>query len=222
MNILYDAAIKNGEVQIARNDLVGARKEFEKIAELPLVVYQDQAVFKLAELNYFEAQFDTSLSLLKRFDTNLDTDLTNDALQLQYFIQENITSSLPALIEFAKADLQMRQRKYPESLSRFRDIVKQYPTTLLIDDAMMKIGELHLKLKQTNEAIAAFRFIADSIQLSILKDRAQFRIAEISENVLHNKVLAITAYEKLLERFPNSLYAEQARKRIRLLRGDGV
>jgi tetratricopeptide (TPR) repeat protein len=222
MNILYDAAIKNGEVQIARNDLVGARKEFERIAELPLVVYQDQAVFKLAELNYFEAQFDTSLSLLKRFDTNLDTDLTNDALQLQYFIQENKTSSLPALIEFAKADLQMRQRKYPESLSRFRDIVKQYPTTLLIDDAMMKIGELHLKLKQTNEAIAAFRFIADSIQLSILKDRAQFRIAEISENVLHNKVLAITAYEKLLEQFPNSLYAEQARKRIRLLRGDGV
>jgi DNA uptake lipoprotein len=222
MNILYDAAIKNGEVQIARNDLAGARKEFERIAELPIVVYQDQAVFKLAELNYFEAQFDTSLSLLKRFDTNLNTDLTNDALQLQYFIQENITSSLPALTEFAKADLQMRQRKYPESLSHFRDIVKQYPTTLLLDDAMMKIGELHLKLKQTNEAIAAFRFIADSIQLSILKDRAQFRIAEISENVLHNKVLAITAYEKLLERFPNSLYAEQARKRIRLLRGDGV
>jgi tetratricopeptide (TPR) repeat protein len=222
MNILYDAAVKNGEVQIARNDLVRAREEFERTAKLPLVIYQDQAVFKLAELNYFEAQFDTSLSLLKRFNTNLNTDLTNDALQLQYFIQENKTSSLPALTEFAKADLQMRQRKYPESLNHFRDIVKQYPTTLLIDDAMMKIGELHLKLKQTNEAIAAFRFIADSIQLSILKDRAQFRIAEISENVQHNKTQAITAYEKLLERFPNSLYAEQARKRIRLLRGDTI
>ena len=222
LNILYDAVIKNGEVQIARNDLIAARKEFERIADIPLVIYQDEAVFKLAELNYFEVQFDTSLSLLKRFDTNLNTDLTNDALQLQYFIQENKTSSLPALIEFAKADLQMRQRKYPESLSYFEDIVKQYPTTLLIDDAMMKIGELHLKLKQTNEAIAAFHFIADSIQLSILKDKAQFRIAEISENILHNKTQAITAYEKLLERFPNSLYAEQARKRIRLLRGDGV
>jgi len=220
MNILYDAAIKNGDVQIARNNLIGARKEFERIAELSLVIYQDQAVFKLAELNYFQAQFDTSLSLLKRFDMNLNTDLTNDALQLQYFIQENKTSSLPALREFAKADLQMRQRKYPESLSHFEDIVQQYPTTLLIDDAMMKIGELHLKLKQTNEAIAAFHFIADSIQLSILKDKAQFRIAEISENILHNKAQAITAYEKLLERFPNSLYAEQARKRIRLLRGD--
>jgi tetratricopeptide (TPR) repeat protein len=222
MNILFDAAIKNGEVQIARNDLVGARKEFERIAEIPLVIYQDQAVFKLSELNYFEAHFDTSLSLLKRFNTKLNTDLTNDALQLQYFIQENKTSSLPALVEFAKADLQMRQRNYPESLSRFLDIVRQNPNALLIDDAMMKIGELHLKLKQTNEAITAFHFITDSIQLSILKDRAQFRIAEISENVLHNKSQAITAYEKLLERFPNSLYAEQARKRIRLLRGDGV
>jgi tetratricopeptide (TPR) repeat protein len=222
LNILYDAVIKNGEVQIARNDLIAARKEFERIADIPLVIYQDEAVFKLAELNYFEVQFDTSLSLLKRFDTNLNTDFTNDALQLQYFIQENKTSSLPALIEFAKADLQMRQRKYPESLSHFEDIVQQYPTSLLLDDAMMKIGELHLKLKQTNEAIAAFHFIADSIQLSILKDRAQFRIAEISENVLHNKAQAITAYEKLLERFPNSLYAEQARKRTRLLRGDAL
>jgi TolA-binding protein len=86
----------------------------------------------------------------------------------------------------------------------------------------MKIGELHLKLKQTNEAITAFRFTADSIQLSILKDKAQFRIAEIFEDILHNNAQAITAYEKLLERFPNSLYAEQARKRIRMLRGDAL
>jgi outer membrane protein assembly factor BamD (BamD/ComL family) len=86
----------------------------------------------------------------------------------------------------------------------------------------MKIGELHLKLKQAHEAIEAFRYIADSIQLSIFKDKAQFRIAEISENVLHNKTDALSAYEKLLERFPNSLYAEQARKRIRLLRGDTI
>ncbi len=180
-NILFDAGIKSGEVQIVRNDLIKARKEFEIIAKIPLVDYQDKALFKLAELNYFETQFDSSLSLLKQFDTKPNTDLTNDALQLQYFIQENMTASLPALTEFAKADLQMRRRNYAESLSRFLDIIKQYPNALLADDAMMKIGELHLKLKHTNEAIAAFSFISDSIQLSILKDKALFRIAEIYE-----------------------------------------
>jgi tetratricopeptide (TPR) repeat protein len=221
-NILYDASLKCGEVQIARNDLAAARKEFEGILKVPLTLYQNQATFKLAELNYFEAHFDTSLSLLKCFNTNFNTDMTNDALQLQYFIQENKTSSLPALIEFANADVQMRQRKYSESLDRFRDIVRQYPSALLLDDAMMKIGELYLQLKKPQEALTAFRFISDSIQLSILKDRSQFRVAEIFEKVLHNKTQAMSAYEKLLEQFPNSLYAEEARKRVRLLRGDAL
>jgi tetratricopeptide (TPR) repeat protein len=220
--VAYDAALKIGEVHTARNDLVSARKEFEKIAQLPLILYQDQAIFRIAELYYFDAQFDTSLSLLKRFTTNLNTDLSNDALQLQYFIQENKTLSLPALGEYTKADLLMRQRKYSESLSLFRNIIKQYPDAQLIDDALMKIGTLYIQLKKPDEAIAAFQCITDSIHMSILKDKAQFRIAEIFEFNLHNKARALESYEKLLERFSNSLYAEQARKRVRILRGDAL
>ena len=221
-NISNDAVLKIGDIQIARNDLAEARKEYDRLSKTSIVVYQDQAAFKLAELDYFEAKFDSALSILKRFNANLNMDLTNDALQLQYFIQENNTSAPEALTEFAKADLLMRQRKYSESLVQFQDIVKHYSTALLVDDAMMKIGELYLLLKRPNEAITAFYFIADSIQLSILKDRAQFRIAEICQTVLNNKVRAIDAYEKLLSQFPNSLYAEETRKRIRMLRGDNL
>jgi tetratricopeptide (TPR) repeat protein len=216
----HDAVLKIGEVQTARNDLAAARKEYDRMSAISLVAYQDQAAFKLAELDYFEAKFDSALSILKRFNTNLNTDLANDGLQLQYFIQENNTSAPQALAEFAKADLLMRQRKYSESLVQFQDIVNHYPTALLVDDAMMKIGELDLFLKHPDEAVKAFRFLVDSIPLSILKDRAQFRIAEICQTVFNNKVRAIEAYEKLLAQFPNSLYAEEARKRIRLLRGD--
>jgi tetratricopeptide (TPR) repeat protein len=221
-NIYNDAVLKTGDIHTARNDLAAARKEYDRLSIISLVQYQDQAAFKLAELDYFEANFDSALSILKRFNTNLNTDLANDALELQYFIQENNTSAPQALAEFAKADLLMRQRKYSESLAQFQDIVKHYAAALLVDDAMMKIGELHLFLKHPDEAMRAFHFIADSIQSSILKDRAQFRIAEICQNILNNKVQAIEAYEKLLAQFPNSLYVEEARKRIRLLRGDNL
>ena len=221
-NIINDALLKMGEIQTARNDLTEARKEYDRLSKISLVVYRDQAAFKLAELNYFEAKFDSALSMLKRFTMNLTTDIANDALQLQYFIQENNNSAPQALTEFAKADLLMRQRKYSESLLQFHDIVKQYPSALLVDDAMMKIGELYVLLKRPHEAISAFHFIADSIQLSILKDRAQFNIAEICQTVLNNKTQAIEAYEKLLSQFPNSLYVEESRKRIRLLRGDNL
>ena len=220
--IFNDAVLKIGDVQVARNDLTEARKEYNQLCNISLVEYQNQAAFKLAEVDYFEAKFDSALSILKRFNTNLNADLANDALQLQYFIQENNTTSPEALSEFAKADLLMRQHKYSESLAWFQEIVKHYSTALLVDDAMMKIGELHLLLKHPNEAITSFRYVADSIQLSILKDKAQFRIAEIYQNVLNNKAQAIEAYEKLLAQFPNSLYAEESRKRIRKLRGDNL
>jgi len=218
--ISYDAALRIGEIHIARNDLAEARKEYTSLGKISLVVYQDQAAFKLAELNYFETMFDSALSLLQRFTTNLNTDLTNDALQLQYFIQENNISAPHALAEFAKADLLMRQHKYAESLVQFQDIVHRSPAALLVDDALMKIGELYFLLKRPHEALMAFRFIVDSVQISIHKDRAQFRIAELYQNDFMNKTQAVEAYEKLLAQFPNSLYAEESRKRIRLLRGD--
>jgi tetratricopeptide (TPR) repeat protein len=221
-NVWFEASLKIGEVQVAKNSLTEARQEYESLINVPVVLYQYQASFKLAELNYFEAKFDSALSLLKRFNSNLNTDLTNDALQLQYFIQENYTSNPQGLKEFAEADLLMRRRKYSESLARFQDIVKNYPAALFVDDAMMKIGELHLNLQRPNEAISAFNFVLDSIQSSILQDRALFRTAEIYYNVLKNKEQAVSAYEKLLIRFPNSLYAEESRKRIRLLRGDSI
>ncbi len=221
-NIPYEISLKIGDVQVAHNNLVEARKEYALLAKTSLVTYQDQAAFKLAELDYFEAHFDSALSMLKRFNTNLNTDLTNDALQLQYFIQENKTTSPQALEEFAKADLLLRQRKYSESLVQFQDIVGRNSMALLIDDAMMKIGELHLRLRQPHEALKIFCFIVDSIQLSILKDQAQFHIAEIYQSVLHNNMQATKEYEKLLAQFPNSLYVEEARKRIRTLRGDNL
>jgi tetratricopeptide (TPR) repeat protein len=221
-NIPYDAVLMTGEIFTVQNHLAEARKEYEQLNRGSLVVYQDQAAFKLAELDYYEAKFDSALSMLKRFNTNLSIDLANDALELQYFIQENSSSAPQAMEEFAKADLLMRQRKYSESLVQFRDIVQHYSAALLVDDALMKIGELSLLLQRPLDAIIAFRFVADSIQLSILKDRAQFKIAEVYQTVLINKALAIESYEKMLSQSPNSLYLEEARKRIRMLRGDQV
>jgi tetratricopeptide (TPR) repeat protein len=220
--ISYDAVLKSGDVQLARNDLAEARKEYNNLGKMSVVIYQDQAAFKLAELEYFETHFDSSLSLLQRFSTNLSTDIANDALQLQYFIQENKTSTPQALTEFAKADLLMRQRKYAEALLRFQEIVRQSPAALLVDDATMKAGELQLRLNHPLEAIASFSFVADSIQTSILKDKAQMQIAETYQKILNNTAQAIEAYQKLLAQFPNSLYAEEARKRIRVLRGDSI
>ncbi len=210
------------EIKTVQNNLSGARDEYQSILQNAPSDNRDKATFKLAELDYFEAAFDSCLAKLQRLSSNVATDLANDALQLMYFIQENKGSALTALAQFAEADLMMRQRKYPEALAHFQEIARLYPNALLLDDAMMKIGELHVALNHIQDALTTFWTVANNMQTSILRDRAQMRIGEVYQNMIKDKVKAIEVYEELLAKYPNSIYAEEARRRIRQLRGDAI
>ncbi|MBI4428682.1 MAG: tetratricopeptide repeat protein [Ignavibacteriales bacterium] len=221
-SVQFDATLKVAEVLAARGNLFEAKAEYLPLTKAAIPAYRDKALFQLAELDYFAGSFDSSLARLGLLTSNVNIDLANDALQLQYFVQENKSTSSKALQEFAKADLLVRQRKFSEALGRFKEIAASNPTVLLVDDTMMRIGELQLMLKQTSEAMATFQKVAAEMQTSILRDRAQLRIGEIFQNVLKDKAKAIEAYELLLAKYPNSMYVEEVRKRIRFLRGDAI
>jgi len=221
-NLMYEAALSLAEVQTARNDLGRTRAEYDRLLKGSPEQFRDRVLFRLAELNYFEARFDSASAVLQRISGNASNDLTNDALQLLYFIQENKAAGQAALTEFALADLMVRQRKYSEAIVRFQSVLTQYPTTALVDDATMRIGELQLLLNSVDDALALFRTVTNDMPASILRDHAQMRIGEIYENRLKNKQKAIEAYEHVLANYPTSLFVEEARKRIRLLRGDSL
>jgi tetratricopeptide (TPR) repeat protein len=217
-----EATASIAEIRIAQNNLAQARMEYQKLLVLSPELYRDRALFHLAELDYFEASYDSALVKLQTITANVNTDLANDALQLLYFIQENKTTAQAGLAAFAKADLLMRQRKHSEALVCFQELTRQYSTALLVDDGMMKIGELHLLLNHTNEALEVFQHVVRDMPTSILRDRAQLRLGQIYEDRLKDKQKAIEAYEQILINHPTSLYLEEARKRIRLLRGDAL
>ncbi len=221
-NLVYEATLSLAEVQTARNDLRKAREEYGRLSKGSPDQYRDRILFRLAELDYFEAQFDPATALLQRISSNASNDLTNDALQLLYFIEENKGAGQAALTEFAQADLLVRQRKYSEALVRFQSMALQYPSTSLVDDATMRGGEMELLLNRIGDALAVFKKVVNEMPTSILRDHAQMRIGEVYENKLKNKQKAIEAYEEVLANFPTSLFVEEARKRIRQLRGDSI
>ena len=218
--LVSEATATIAEVRVAQNNLAQARMEYQRLLTASSELYHERARFHLAELDYFEANFDSALTKLQAITTNVNTDLANNALQLLYFIQENATGAPAGLRAFARADLLMQQKKYSEALVRFQEVIQGYSSALLVDDATMKTGELHALLNHFPEALEVFRHIVTDMPTSILKDRAQMRIAEIYETKLQDKQKAVDAYEQLLIKYPTSLYREEARKRIRLLRGD--
>ena len=115
----------------------------------------------------------------------------------------------------------MKQRKYSEALAQFEECMRLFPNALIVDDAKMKTAELKLLLGRPMEALESFSGVAAQ-SLSILSDRAQMRIGEVYESQLRNREKAIEAYERLLEKYPHSLYVDKARLRIRMLRGDAL
>ena len=221
-NLVYEATMNLGEIQTARNDLVRAHREYGQLLKIVPEPYRDRVLFRIAELDYFEARFDTAAGSLQRISMNLANDLANDALQLLYFIQENRAAGQEALAEFAHADLLARQRKYSEALALFESVTRRFAATPLLDDAMMRTGDLHLLLNETDSALVVFGRIINDMPTSILRDRAQMKIGEVYEVRLKDKHKAIEAYEAVLANYPTSLFVEEARKKIRVLRGDSI
>lgn len=216
-----EATLRLAEVETAKNDIKRAYDEYIQLLKITPDQNRDKVLFRLAELNYFEGKFDSASAMLKRIGGALRSDEANDALQLLYFIEENKPSG-DALLEFARADLLVRQRKYSEALTRYQALTIRTPSGSLVDDAMMRIAELHLLLNHAEEALSVFRRVVVDMPSSALRDRAQMRIGEVYEQRVRDKTKALEAYEKVLEQFPTSLFVEEARKRIRTLRGDSL
>ncbi|MFA6469803.1 MAG: tetratricopeptide repeat protein [Bacteroidota bacterium] len=213
-----------GDIFIAQNKLTDAAKKFRQLSSSPYA-NQDQktlAQFRLAEIEFFEDNFDSSLVVLRPLTENLKADESNDALILQYFITENIAQYPQAVKQFSSAELLARQFKLSEAVSEFASIIDVYPAAPLADDALLKVAEYSIQLKKFPEALAAYLKLLDDYKESIEKDKTQFRIGELYHYYFMDKQKAIAAYEVILEDYPNSLFSDEARKRIRQLRGDSI
>ena len=213
-----------GDIYIAQNKLGAAVKKFQAMSVSP---YADQdrrtfAQFRLAELQFFKCNFDSTLSILKPLTENLKADESNDALILQFFVTENKVQFPEALKQFSHAELFARQGKLSESVKEFSSVIDIYPTAPLADDVLLKIGEYSIQLKRFPDALAAYQKILEEYKESIEKDRTYFKIGELYQYQVLDKQKAIASYEMILEKYPYSLFAEEARKRIRQLRGDAI
>jgi tetratricopeptide (TPR) repeat protein len=221
--ITYDVALKEGQILTARGDTVAAMTRFLFVAAAPGATpdQSDEATYRLAELEYFRDQFTAAIHRLDSLSLDLKADYANDALALRAFLQENASSSPQALTEFARADFLARQRKNMEAIALYQDIVRKYPQAFLVDDALMHAASLQARAGLYQEAIASYETLLRQFkESSVSLDRAQFQMGEIYEAGLKDPANAIACYEKLLVDYPRSVLVEQARDRIRHLRGD--
>jgi tetratricopeptide (TPR) repeat protein len=224
MDILrYDVALKRGALYLAKGDTGQAAANFRAVSNAPnaLPDQLDEATFRLAQVEYFSGKFTEATERLSTLTVNLKADYANDALELQAFLEENVSSAPAALARCVTADFLAQQRKYNDAIAVLQDLPGRYPGAPLIDDVLLRMSTLFAASGRYPEAIAACeRLLTEFKETSTLADRAQFQVGEVYEFGLHDASRAITAYEKLLANYPKSVMGNLARQRIRHLRGE--
>ncbi len=222
--VVTGARLSLGEIYIGLDDLDRAARVLQEVAGRPPYGGPDRelAALRLAELNFYRQMYTPAMKILADLMENPVSDVTNDAISLQLLINENEKDNAEALARYAEARLLRAGRRYADALSVLNDELASRPGNALSDKLAFMKGEISLVLKMPDDALAGFAFIVDSLPESLLRDRAMFNMASIYELQKADRVNAIKTYELLLEKYPNSIHANAARKRIRILRGDNI
>lgn len=195
-----------------------------------------EAKLRNAKLSYYKGEFALAqehLDILKEATTR---EIANDAMDLSIRIKENTAfdSVGTALKEYAAIELLLHQNKVDSALMRIADLKKGIVTSkistdssaakiynvTILDDVYWLEAQIRLKRGEFDQAYTLLQKILDEYGDDILADDAFFMQGDILENYKNEKDSAMEIYREFLNRFPGSVYAAEARKRYRQLRGD--
>jgi tetratricopeptide (TPR) repeat protein len=181
-----------------------------------------EAKFKNARIFYYDGDFkfaQSQLDILKESTSKL---IANDALKLSLLITDNfgLDSNYTAMRQFARADLLLEQHQYKQAFQLYDSIASAFPYHGLNDEIFLRKAQAYQQQGQWQEAVALLDKLMLNHAEDILADDALFQLGSIYENHLIDKEKAIECYKKILFKYKGSLYGVEARKRLRLLRGD--
>ncbi len=117
------------------------------------------------------------------------------------------------------------KKKYSKALEKFELLKKRYPLNRFTILADLKIGDIHFSRKEYIEAISAYEEFVKLRPRDEMTPYALFRLGECyrvqvksPERDLTYLEKAKEYYRKILERFPRSEYAGEARKKLHYIK----
>ena len=201
---VWDASLLYMQVEKANpNDVLGA-----------------MAKYKNAKLSYYNHDFKWANSQLKVLRASTSKLVANDAMELSLLISDNMEddSTYSTLETFADADLLLYRGMLDSAWAGYTDIEAHNLSHPLLDEVLMRKAQIRMKQARYAEADSLLQKVVDFYPYDITADDALMMMAELNEDKLDNKAKAVECYEKLLLDYPNSLYADNARKRYNALK----
>ena len=225
--VASQARLALGEVALRRGDLDAARARFADVDEgVRVGPLAEQARYELALVDFYEGLVYSALARAEALDENTAADASNDAIALRVTLAETLNqddppeADLAQLRTYARAALAFRRGLPSRALAGLDSLDAAPPGGALGDESLYLRASVLRSAGRPAEAVAALDRLVDAHPLSFFLDRALRLQAQTLERELGDPGGAAVRWERLLELFPGSLYAPEARLELRRLRAE--
>jgi tetratricopeptide (TPR) repeat protein len=183
-----------------------------------------EARFKNARLAYFNGDFQWAQAQFDVLKASTSKMISNDALDLSVFIMDNLNldTTSDAISLYATAEMLVLQNRFDEAFLKLDTLARDFPEHSLQDDILYLKARIWEKQRDYAKAIPLYEEVAEKFKEDIRADNALYALALIYEMRMNDLEKAKSIYEKIYLDYSGSVFAVDARKRFRILRGDKV
>lgn len=201
-----------GDVYLTKNQIDRARKTYKAVTKKNNIIH---AEFRVAELEFFQAQFKLADNLYAKLLTKMKSNnpLMNDILSRRVLIRSFASDSVTLAI-FSQAELLKFQKKYALAAEKYFEISQNKNDLRSL--AGIEAAKLYLKLTEYEEAKDLLSGLMTHIPEDKDIDEVLYLLAGTEEK-LDNPQTALQIYHQLMRRYPTSLYVQKARRKAREL-----
>lgn len=183
-----------------------------------------EARFKNARLSYFNGDFQWSQAQFDVLKASTSKFIANDALDLSVFIMDNLNldTTADAISLYSGAEMMVFQNRFEEAFLKLDTLRKNFPEHSLQDDILYLEAQIYEKKRDYPKAAALYQEVSEKFKDDIRADNSLYNLAQLYEYKMNDPEKAKALYEKIFIDYSGSVFAVEARKRFRILRGDKV
>lgn len=217
--------IKNSKFSVLSNEKIGhillrngklekAKDVFTALVNSPQNRGETTSRQKLAlgKIHFWESNFSKSLKLLNEVTDNRSDDIANDAIELILLLTAGQKDSVN-LAKLATAGYDFVKREFESASNLYKELFETENVFLLNSYAGIRYSESLLMMNDTLKAIETLTNISDNSE-GLFADKALFLLGQTYQFSLLDFDSSAKAYEKLLDKYPASIYLDRARESL--------
>jgi tetratricopeptide (TPR) repeat protein len=215
--LILQAQIGMGNSYLALGKSDSAWVAYRKVAKQRMDQTIDENLcFRLGEMFFFAEQFDSAYQYFDRItQKNLRSLLANDALERMKIIAENKSLDSLGLSRYAQIKWLVYQGKDQEAMEKLGEL--KADSQGLAEIAYVEEARIQMERENWNESLTPLEELIRKYPESYFVPLALKLSADLYGQRLSQPQMALELYQKILKEYPQALFLDQVRQRIRTL-----